>query len=84
MQLSVSFGVMVITVNMQELIWREKTWAGIEGCFKFLPKPSLDRARTAQNAGESLLTGNWERARGHGFKSRPARHQRIDVYVRPV
>ena len=26
---------MVITVNMQELIWREKIWAGIEGFLAF-------------------------------------------------
>ena len=52
-----------------------KIWAGIESYVGFLPKPSQDRARTAEHAGVSLLTGNWERARGHGFKSRPARHQ---------
>jgi hypothetical protein len=25
-----------------------KSWAGIEGSFNFLPKPSQDRARTAE------------------------------------
>ena len=72
---AVLFGVRVITVNIIDIFWREKTWAGIESSFSFLPKPSQDRARTTQHVGASLLTGKRERARGHGFESRPARHQ---------
>ena len=45
---AVPFGVMVITVNMQELVWREKILGGYRRFFSFLPKPSLDRARTAE------------------------------------
>ena len=49
-------GVMVITLNIIVIVWRE-IWAGKENFDGFLPKPSLDRARTAQAAGVSLLTG---------------------------
>ena len=38
---------MVITLHMQDIVWRE-IWAGKESPDGFLPKPSLDRARTAQ------------------------------------
>jgi len=50
-------GVTVITFKFIEIVWREKIWAGIESYVGFLPKPSLDRARTAEYAGVSLLSG---------------------------
>ena len=48
---------MVITSEFIEVGLAGKIWAGKESSNGFLPKPSLDRARTAPGAGVCLLTG---------------------------
>jgi hypothetical protein len=69
------FGVMVITVNSQQMFWRVNLGRVKKTTTVFYRSLAWIGHEQQKLLVYASYQGNWERARGHGFKSRPARHQ---------